>query len=201
MKDMLLQKAFAFYNGVWPSNCGTKDNIIIYSTAENTKHPEFTFKTISKWVEQLSPFWEVVCTKQEFLDFVEKMNTPKKEEQWYDYEKQLQTSLIPVGTEFFYTSNKTLEKSREKTQWYRAVCVAHLDGETIIRTPKGGLYVRERKDYTFKPIDHTYRFPDTERDKTIEFVAKTLGELCPLPEVLNVLYDAGCLKIPEKKND
>ena len=197
MNKLVLQKAVAFYNGVWPNNCGGKDNLIVCSTPANGKYPEFTFKTISKWVSLLSPYWEVVCTKQEFLEYVETLNASKKEAQWYDYENQKQIDAIPVGENFFYTSTRTLEKSREKTQWYRAECVAHLDGEAIIKTPKGGLYVRDRADYTFRPIDHDYRFVDVKKDETIRAAAKSLGVLCPLPEVLNALYDAGCLKIPD----
>lgn len=122
---------------------------------------------------------------------------------WYDYENQKALRLPDVGTECLYLDSVT-----GKDEIAFIAGTDFFDESAVIwRNSKygGELYYGYKHD--FKPIDHATRKAEIEKNKIIDAAidAAKIGDdksvkINPCIEhAIYRLYNAGCLRLPEKK--
>ena len=122
---------------------------------------------------------------------------------WYDYDTQKPRYLPPVGTLLDGVSSVSNFGPFKWAGYAKFVVVGHHRsknvffvesiGENGISGGLSSITMFPRDGNQFRPLDFEEL---TEKDKTIMAVAKSLGDLCPEPQVLNALYESGCLKNP-----
>ena len=111
----------------------------------------------------------------------------KAESGWYCYETQKSLRLPPVGEYCQVYING----------WYNCYIVGLDDlGGCVFR--KDGEYMQRITDDSFRPLDWNHK-AEAERKRVVDAAFASLTEFNKAHQVLQELYDAGFLRMPEDK--
>jgi len=213
-KQELIDKAVAQFDGKWPSRI---DNNIYMSHRPEIQETTYYPFYVSSWTGDDYVYWHIEEFQQRarelgYLDeyfAVQGIDQQKikntlisdiAEQGWYDYTNQKSLRLPPVGVEC-----ETFWPLDSEPQWYHAT-VMYASGKNVVLNFKNAeevSYKRQSLDsdgVLFRPLDYN-RKAEMERENTIDHLYyKYPNEVDEGGmALLELLYDAGFLRMPEDK--